>query len=71
MSTKSSLKYGPGFHLYDDALDSWLSDEPPVYLRLSDVAFEVSSSGDGSEITVCIPRAIATALGLIAKVENP
>ena len=37
MSTKSSIAYGPTFHLYNEALD-----EDYVYLEMEGVQFEAS-----------------------------
>lgn len=76
MSTKSSIKarHGtserPGFHLYEDVLDSLdVGDgapEPPVYLRLDGIAarLETLSSG-GATVTVALPRGRARELGLL------
>lgn len=77
MDTKVTLKWRPrtacrpGFHLYDDLLDSlWAAQtrtEPPVHLRLQGVAVELQSitSADGADLTVTLPSELARQLGLI------
>lgn len=75
MSTKCSLKWkekteeAPGYHLYEDALDSFdgeSENESPVYLRLDGVHLElVTMSGGGASVTAAIPRSIARELGLL------
>lgn len=77
MSTKSIIKARhstserPGFHLYDDVLDSLDgrdgAPEPPVYLRLDGIAvrLETLSSG-GATGTVALQREMARQLGLLA-----
>jgi hypothetical protein len=71
MSTEITLKYGQhestGFHLYREGLEF---DKAFVYLELTGVAFEASTSfdlsGDGlGKVVVRIPVAIAGKLGLI------
>jgi len=75
MSIKSSIKARhstserPGFHLYEDVLDSLDKGdgaEPPVYLRLDGIAarLETLSSG-GATVTVPLPRGTARELGLL------
>ena len=79
MSTKCSIKWkehteaGPGYHLYDDCLDSFNDgdQEPPVYLRMDGVQVELVTLGDaGASVTVTIPRAIARELGLLTPNEQ-
>lgn len=75
MSTRISLKYKkrsaevPGYHLYEDALDSFFDDEQaeqPVYLQLDGVQVEVVTlKNDGAVVTVELPRGVARELGLI------
>lgn len=69
MSTKQSIKYGDGFHLYADVLDTigeGATDDPPVYLELSEFPyFEVSATEEHRWVKLCIPSKIAVALGLI------
>ena len=75
MSTKSSIKWkewsanGTGFHLYDDVLDSFENDDPPVYLRLDNVQVELETTHGGACITVTIPRATARELGLLPSLD--
>jgi hypothetical protein len=49
MSTKSSIAYGPNFHLYNDAFD-----EENVYLELNEADFEASRN----HVTLTIPAFI-------------
>jgi hypothetical protein len=71
MSTKSSIKWKEqtvdtaGYHLYDDVMDQYESDNPPVYLRLDGVGCELHTQTMGVSVTVTIPRAIAIELGLV------
>lgn len=76
MSTKVSIKWRrrndsqPGFHLYDDVLDSLGDDagerEPPVYLRLDGVNVELHTlAAGGASVTVALPREAARSLGLL------
>ena len=71
MSTKSSIKWKnrddgrPGYHLYTDVLDSFDTDEPPVYLELNGVDVEVQTLENGAHVTVTIPDSIAKELGLL------
>lgn len=54
MSTKVSIKWRdhtdaqPGFHLYEDAFDSFMDEteevEPPVYLRLDGVSVQLETT---------------------------
>ena len=75
MSTKATIKYReatagqPGFHLYDDVLDSLGSEEEvksPVYLRLDGVpaVLKTLESG-GASVTIVLPRGVARELGLL------
>jgi len=72
MSTKVTIKHlwddesQAGYHLFTDALDSFLADEnghEPVYLELNGVEFTASSPGN---VQVKIPRAWAVKLGLVS-----
>ena len=76
MSTKVSIKRRertltqPGFHLYDDCLESDFpsrgDDEPPVYLRLDGVAVELRTLDTaGASVTLKFPRELARELGLL------
>lgn len=77
MSTKVTLKYqhddetGIGFHLYEDAFDTFGDENGPVHLELSGVQFESSASHlpRGGRIDVTIPRAWAESLGLVAATD--
>jgi hypothetical protein len=73
MSTKSSIKARqstserPGFHLYEDVLDSLDKGdgaEPPVYLRLDGIAARLETLSSGGA-TVALPRGTARELGLL------
>lgn len=69
MSTKCSLKYGDGFHLYYDLMDS-IGKAPdfkaPVYLEVSGGSLETYATADnGNTTTLGIPLDIAIALGLV------
>lgn len=44
MSTKQSIKYAPGYHLYQDCLDD---DPAPVYLQLHGVEVELETTESG------------------------
>ena len=78
MSTKSTIKrkehseYEPGYHLYDDVLDSFDQDrEPPVYLQLDRVQVELATLGcSGASVTVALPRKIARELGLLPAITD-
>jgi len=76
MSTKVTIKHraraatSPGFHLYDDVLDSFgkEDDEPStsVYLRLVGVAVQLETLGDGgASVTITLPSETARELGLL------
>jgi hypothetical protein len=76
MSTRSTIKYReeidglPGFHLYDDLIDTFADTsegyEPPVYLCLDSVHAEVQTRSEGgATVTVALPREMARALGLL------
>lgn len=76
MGTKSSIKcrdhtaVQPGFHLYDDAMDSFARQEgdpePPVYLRLDGLQVQLETHLEGgASVTVAIPREMARVLGLL------
>ncbi|MDC8773342.1 hypothetical protein PRZ03_17300 [Paucibacter sp. hw8] len=75
MSAKETIKYRhqsagqPGFHLYNDLLDGFCSDdkcESPVYLCLDGVAatLQTMDSG-GASVAVVLPRGVARELGLL------
>lgn len=87
MSTKCSIKWRertetqPGFHLYDDVMDSWGMEEraaggkgsvePPVYLHLNGVQVQVETlDSGGAAVTLALPRALARELGLLALKET-
>lgn len=76
MSTKSSIKsrdhtaVQPGFHLYDDVMDSFGAQEgdpePPVYLCLEGLQVQLETHVEGgASLTVAIPREMARVLGLL------
>lgn len=75
MSTKVTLKWRDhaageaGFHLFWDALDSFLSDDEaarPVYLQLDGVDVRLHTLGTGgASVLVAIPRDLAHELGLL------
>lgn len=50
MSTRSTLKYGDGFHLYTDFMD----DEDTLHLQLDGAAFTVTERG----VDISIPLSI-------------
>ncbi len=71
MSTKVTIQYwneadGNGYHLFEDALNSFMQDDEkgnePVYLELNGVEFSASSPGN---VQVRLPRAWAIKLGLV------
>ena len=77
MSTKSSIKWRdhtaaqPGFHLYDDVMDSFGAQEgdpePPVYLCLAGLQVQLETHQEGgATVTVAIPREMARLLGLLS-----
>lgn len=81
MSTKVSIKLRdrtdaqPGFHLYEDALDTLgnaIGDaEPPVYLRLDGVGVQLETLAAGSAtVTIALPRELAKELGLLPQAPN-
>lgn len=59
----------PGFHLYEDVLDTlgtdYVGSSDPVYLRLEGVSVELHTCEGGVSVTVALPRELATALGLL------
>jgi|GEM_PF-2510015 hypothetical protein len=72
MSTKVTIqcwddKNGNSYHLFTDALNSFMMDEKkdnePIYLELNGVEFTASSPGN---VQVRIPRAWAIKLGLVS-----
>jgi len=76
MSTKSSIKWRdhtaaqPGFHLYEDVMDSFgaqeCDPEPPVYLCLEGLQVQLETNLEGgATVTVAIPREMARELGLL------
>ena len=76
MSTKSSIKgrdhteAKPGFHLYDDVMDSFGAQagdpDPPVYLCLEGLQVQLETHQEGgATVTVAIPREMARLLGLL------
>lgn len=75
VSTKETIKYRhqsagqPGFHLYNDLLDGFCSDdesESPVYLCLDGVATKLQTMDSGGvSVTVALPRGVARELGLL------
>ncbi len=75
MSTKVTIKYRhqsaghPGFHLYNDVLDSFGSEDEsgsPVYLCLDGVAATLQTlDSGGASVTVVLPRGVARELGLL------
>lgn len=75
VSTKETIKYRhqsagqPGFHLYNDLLDGFCSDdesESPVYLCLDGVAATLQTMDSGGvSVTVALPRGVARELGLL------
>ncbi len=76
MSTKSSIKWRestesqPGFHLYEDVMDSFCAHdgdpEPPVYLCLEGLQVQLETlPAGGATVTVTIPREMARVLGLL------
>jgi hypothetical protein len=82
MSTKVTIKWRdrmgnhPGFHLYEDVLDSLGEGgddlDAPVYLRLDGVALDLHSLIDGgANVTVALPRELARELGLLPPSAGP
>jgi len=77
VSTKSSIRWrdqsegSPGFHLYEDASDSFGKDEAfeaPIYLTLESVEVQLETlANGGATVTVAIPRELAIELGLLPK----
>jgi len=65
MSTKSSIKWGDGYHLYDDFIDK-VNELDVVNLELTGVEFSVWNGG----VCVAIPREIARKLGLIPEIST-
>ena len=76
MSTKVTMKWRPqtgskpGFHLYEDVMDSFGDDadrpDAPVYLRLNGVALDLRTlEGGGACVTIVLPRELARELGLL------
>ena len=81
VSTKATIKSRaqtdtrPGFHLYDDVLDSFAAEagepEPPVYLRLSGVSVQLETlAAGGATVTVALPRELARELGLLPRASG-
>ena len=77
MSTKVSIKHRrpsetlPGFHLYDDVLDTLgqndAGPEPSVYLQLDGVMVQLETlSHAAAVVSVTLPREMARELGLLA-----
>ena len=75
MSTKVTLRTcprtstQPGFHLYEDCLDSLGDDtdaKGPVYLELEGVNAELRTlPTGGAAVLLTLPRELAQALGLV------
>jgi len=63
MSTKATIKFGKGFHLYRECLSK--DDIRYVHLELDDVDFTVMHSSQGSTVCIEIPWEMAKSLGLI------
>lgn len=81
MSTKVTIKSRartgtrPGFHLYDDVLDSFGDKageaEPPVYLRLDGVSVQLETlATGGATLTIALPRKLAQELGLLPSTSS-
>lgn len=77
MSTKVTIKNrlrtgtSPGYHLYDDVLDSLGESDDgqqaPIYLRLDGVQVELATLADGgASVTITLPRETAVDLGLLS-----
>ncbi len=67
MSTKQSIIYGDGYHLYQDVMDDLHRPGPdmrPVYLEVVG-SFECSANDEANVVTVRIPHRVAIALGLL------
>lgn len=80
MSTRSSIKWreqtdhAPGFHLYEDCMETLTDGEDaPVYLRLDGVAVVDLSTltCGGATVEVCLPRELARSLGLLPVSQPP
>ena len=66
MSTKASIRWGDGYHLYNDYMDEW-SGLDVVNLELTGVQFVANNDG----VCVAIPRPVARALGLLPPEPTP
>lgn len=70
MSWRAKTESQPGFHLYEDVMDSFGENadrhDAPVYLRLDGVAMDLRTlKGGGACVTVVLPRELARELGLL------
>lgn len=62
MSTKCTIKYGDGFHFYDECFD-----DDNVYLQLDEADVEMY----GRQVTLAIPKAVWAVIRESAPVELP
>lgn len=73
MSSKVALSWQertentPGFHVYEDVLDTFGDEDAiaPVYLTLDGVELEMFTSNGKACVTITLPRDTAIKLGLV------
>lgn len=68
MSTRSTIRHGQDWHLYEDLYDDAVEGELPVHIEFEyPLEVEILSGRKGSWVRIKITRALARELGLIAK----
>ena len=72
MSTKHSIKAGPGFHIYQETFDSPGPDGGlPVYMEIYDlIEMFAGASAGGKSVRVKLRRDFAVAIGITTEEES-
>lgn len=68
MSTRNSIKYGDGYHVFTEMTDHMCGvpeDQIPIYIEVACSSIELSVDEDTRLATIELPRDIAKSLGLI------
>lgn len=66
MSTKSSIRHGKRWHLYQECFES-----DGVYLNLENVEINVSADGNTTNVTIRLDNELSEEIGITTKKERP
>lgn len=66
MSTKSTIRYGDRWHLYQECLE-----DDAVYLELEDVDIQLNTSSVSNNVVIRLDNKLALEIDLITEKEKP